>query len=53
LFDCTKNPRHVKLVDPHTTVFTFPSTTIVLLCCSLPIFWRFTVAPAACNVFAA
>src|SRR3990172_2559441 len=33
LLDCTKKPRHVKLVEPHTIVFTFgPSTAIVLLC---------------------
>ena len=37
LFDCTKNPRQLKFVEPHTTACTFgPSTTMVLLCCSLP-----------------
>ena len=48
LFDCTKNPRHEKFVEPQTATFAFgPSTTIVLLCCSLPMCCRLTFAAPA------
>ena len=42
------SPRQEKFVEPQTTNRPFgPSTTIVLLCWSLPIFWRFTFAAPA------
>jgi hypothetical protein len=38
-----KIPATRKLVEPPIAIFALsPSTTIILLCCSLPICWRFT-----------